>query len=359
MRTDQPIPLRLDARAAGDAALSSLSRAVLATIRGACDTTVRPIEYARKVWPDDPGANVILRAPSQAASVATPSWAGVLAQTAVAFVASLVPLSAGAALLQRCLQLSFAGAGRISVPGVFMPLADFVGEGQPIPALQGTSSVQAVVESAKFAVIIALSRELYDNPNAEGLIRQALAESAGPALDRRLFDNLAAVPDLRPAGLLNGISPKSPSDLTDMHDAMIADLLALAAAVAQRAGNSDLVYVMSPRQAVAAVLGTPKEFPYPLLTSTALADGQVICVVPSAIAAVMEALPRIDVSTQTAVHMETNAQPIVKDDGTTATPVMSSFQTDNVTMRMRWPLSWSLRAPDAIAFITGAKWPAG
>ena len=61
---------------------------------------------------------------------------------------------------------------------------------------------------------------------------------------------------------------------------MIADLSALAAAVAQRAGNSDLVYVMAPRQAVAAVLGTPKEFPYPLLTSTALADGEVICVVP-------------------------------------------------------------------------------
>ena len=98
-----------------------------------------------------------------------------------------------------------------------MPLADFVGEGQPIPALQGTSSVQAVVEPAKFAVIIALSRELYDNPNAEGLIRQALVESAGPALDRRLFDNAAAVPDLRPAGLLNGIAPTPASSLTDMH----------------------------------------------------------------------------------------------------------------------------------------------
>ena len=47
--------------------LTSLSRAALATIRGACDSSVRPIEYARKVWPDDPGANMILRAPSQAA----------------------------------------------------------------------------------------------------------------------------------------------------------------------------------------------------------------------------------------------------------------------------------------------------
>ena len=359
MRTDQPIPLRLDPSAAAAAALNSLSRAALAVIQGARHSSVRSVEYARKAWPDDPGVNVILRAASQAASTATPGWAGVLGQTALAFVDALVPLSAGADLLRRSLQLSFAGSGKLFVPGVFMPLADFVGEGVPIPAFQGTSSVQAECDPCKFAVITALSRELYDNPNAEGLIRQALVESAGPALDRRLFDNAAAVSDVRPAGLLNGIVATPASNLTDMHSAMIADLSALANAVAQRAGNSNLVYVMAPRQAVAATLGTPKEFPYPLLTSTALADGEVICIVPNAIAAIMEPVPQIDVSTQASWHRETNAQPIVKDDGTVATPVASSFQTDTVTLRMRWPLSWSRRAIDAVAFSTGVKWPAG
>lgn len=339
--------------------LDSLARAALAVIKGARDPSVRSVEYARKTWPDDPGVNVILRAPSQAASVATPSWAGILSQTAIAFVDSLVPLSAGADLLRRCLTLSFGGAGKILVPGIFLPLADFVGEGAAIPAIQGQTSTQADVEPTKLAVIVGLSRELYESPNAEGFIRQALVESAAQSLDRRLFDSNPAVPELRPAGLLNGIVATPASTSTDPHAAMIADLSALAAAVAQRAGNSNLAFVMAPRQAVAATLGTPKEFPYPLSASTALADGDVICVVPSAIAAVMEPVPRIDASTQTSVHMETNAQPIVKDDGTIATPVASTFQSDRVTLRMKWPLSWSRRATDAVAFVSGAKWPAG
>jgi hypothetical protein len=282
-----------------------------------------------------------------------------VAQTAVAFVDSLVPLSAAAGLIQRSLQLSFGGAAKILVPGVFLPLADFVAEGAPIPAVQGATSTQADVEPCKFAVITALTREMYESPNAENLIRTALIESAAPALDRRLFDANAAAPQLRPAGLLNGIVATPASALTDPHAAMIADLSALANAVAQRAGNADLAFVMAPRQAVAATLGLPKEFPWPLLTSTALADGEVICVVPSAIAAVLEPVPRIDASTQTSVHMETNAQPIVKDDGTIATPVASTFQTDTVSLRMRWPLSWSRRANDAVAFSTGVKWPTG
>jgi hypothetical protein len=355
-------PIRPDYAAAlrgGDAAFNSLARAALATIQGVRNSSVRSVEYAQKTWPDDPAPAMILRAALQPALTSNPTWAGTFAQVAVAFVDAMVPLSAGAALLQRSLQLSFGGADRISIPGIFMPMADFVAEGAPIPAVQGTPSTQAVVEPTKFAVIVALSRELYESPSAENLIRTAMIESAGPALDRRLFDNAAAVPELRPAGLLNGISATPASALTDMHAAMISDLSALTAAVAQRAGNGDLAFVMAPRQAVAATLDTPKEFPWPLLTSTALADGEVICVVPSAIAAAMESVPRIDANTQTSWHRETNPQPIVSDSGVVSYPVANSFQTDEVVMRMRWPLSWARRANDAIAFITGAKWPAG
>jgi hypothetical protein len=288
-----------------------------------------------------------------------PTWAGAFAITAFSFVSALVPQSAGAALLQRALQLSFSGAARISIPGIFFPSADFVAEGAAIPAVQGSSSTQAVVEPTKFAVLTVLTHEMYDSPNAENLIRTALIESAGPALDRRLFDNAAAVPELRPAGLLNGISATTASTLTDPHAAMISDLSALAAAVAQRAGNGDLIYVMAPRQATAATLEVPKEFPWPLLTSTALADGEVICLVPNGIAAAMEPAPLIDASIQTSWHRETNPQPIVSDSGVVSYPVASSFQTDEIVLRLRWPLSWSLRAADAIALVTGAKWPAG
>jgi hypothetical protein len=57
--------------------VASLSRAVLATVQHARDNRTPVVELARRNWPDDPAPNIILRAPSQAASVATPAWAGV------------------------------------------------------------------------------------------------------------------------------------------------------------------------------------------------------------------------------------------------------------------------------------------
>jgi hypothetical protein len=348
-------PIRPDYGAALRGDGLGLARAALAVIQGT-RTQVPVVELARRNWPDDPIPDIILRAPSQAASVGTPAWAGVLAQTALAFVTALTPLSAGAALFQLCLQLSFDSAGKILVPSVALPLADFVGEAQAIPALQGTSTTGADVEPAKFGVIVALSRELYENAGAVNLIQAALVESAAPSLDRRLFDSNPAVAELRPAGLLNGIVALPASAATDLQQAMISDLSALANAVSQRAGNADLIYIMAPRQAIAASFALPKPLPYPILTSTQLADGTVIAVVPNAIAVAM-GLMRIDTSTQASWHKETNAQPIVSDTGVVATPVGSSFQTDNVTLRMKWPLSWARRANDAVAFVSAAKWP--
>jgi hypothetical protein len=40
-------------------------------------------------------------------------------------------------LISRSLQLSFDGAAAIAVPSLALPLADFIGETKPIPAMQG------------------------------------------------------------------------------------------------------------------------------------------------------------------------------------------------------------------------------
>jgi hypothetical protein len=61
-------------------------------------------------------------------------------------------------------------------------------------------------------------------------------------------------------------------------------------------------------------------------------------------AVIPQSMPRIDASIPTSWHRETNLQPIVRDDSTVALPVMSSFQSDVVTLRMKWPLSWARRA---------------
>ena len=75
--------------------------------------------------------------------------------------------------------------------------------------------------------------------------------------------------------------------------AMIADLSALGEAVAPLAGNSQLCYIAAARQAVAINLGTPGGFPYPLLASTSLAQGTVICVAVNAVVSATGALPQM------------------------------------------------------------------
>jgi hypothetical protein len=39
-----------------------------------------------------------------------------------------------------------------------------------------------------------------------------------------------------------------------------------------------------------------------------------------------------------------------------ARPVGSVFQTDEVALRMRWPISWALRDARGVAFMTAVNW---
>jgi hypothetical protein len=146
----QPIPIRPDVNASRAAAVTSLTRAAIATATRHLANFGGP----GKSWPNDRDVELILRAPS---SPATTVSNAALAHISTAFLAALVPVSAAAALISRSLQLSFDGAAAISVPTLTMPLADFVGQGKPIPVAQGTSSSGVVLEPHKLAVITALS----------------------------------------------------------------------------------------------------------------------------------------------------------------------------------------------------------
>jgi hypothetical protein len=267
----------------------------------------------------------------------------------------LVPLSAGADLLGRGLQLTFDNAAVISIANVTTPLADFVGQGQPIPVVSGTSNVQATLEAHKFSGITVLTREVVEGGNGEALVRDALLQSTGPSLDRRLFDANAAVADLRPAGLLNGKTALTPSADTDKLAAMVGDLSTLAAAVAPYAGNGGIVFVAAAKQAVAITIGLVR-FDYPLLTSTSLASGTVIAVALPALVSALGAAPLIDITKTATMHTDDAPQPLASG-GTMPSPTVVTFQTDKVGVRLRWPISWALRDANAIAHMTAVTWP--
>lgn len=355
MRALVPEDLPRHAAAQRDQAVRTLVRAAIATGLSALDKSVRPAEHAnRRGWGDDRGLDLVLRAAVLPTSLSnTPA----LAQVAVAFLETLVPVSAGADLLTRGIGLNFAGAAQITVPNIARPVADFVGEAQPIPVVMAPTSAGPTLTPHKLAVITTLTGEIMRNPNVETLVRAVLVESTGPAVDKVLFSANAAAAD-RPAGLLNGIAALTPSTGgtgQSKSEVVVDDLQALASAVAPVAGNSQIVLVASPDAAVALRLRL-LSIDWPVLVSASLPARTVICVAANAIVSAVEGAPAIDANAEAELHRESVPGEIVDIGGVFARPVGSLFQTDQVALRLRWPLSWALRASNGLAWMSGVNW---
>src|SRR5262249_3010240 len=245
---------------------------------------------------DDRATDLVLRAATSPTSLAgTPA----LAQVAVAFLSTLVPVSAGADLLTRGIGLNFDGAASVSVPGIsFATGAGFVAEGAPLPVQQGTTTPGPTFSPFKLAVITSLTSEMLRSSNAETLVRQVLIESTGPALEAVLFSNAAATTSA-PAGLRNGISGLTPAAPGEKAQAIVDDLQALGLPVASVAGNGAITLVASPDAAVALRLRLPQTVQWPVLTSASLAARTVIAVAANAVVSAVEGAPLIDAGQET------------------------------------------------------------
>jgi hypothetical protein len=347
-----PEDLRRNGHAARERSVASLTRACIATGRAALDKSMRPAEFARRTWGDDRTTELVLRA---AVSPATLAGNPALAHVAVAFLETLLPMSAGADLLQRGIGLNFAGSASISVPAIALPNADFVGEGQAIPVVIEPTSPGPTLAPRKLAVITSATSEVLHSPNAETLIRQALIESTGPAIDKALFGT-AAGDAIRPAGLRFGIAGLTPAAPGEKVQCIVDDLQALGAAIAPVAGNGNIVLVASPDAAVALRMRLPATVEWPVLTSSSLAARTVIAIAAHAVVSAVDGAPQIDASTVAEFHRESVPQEIVTSGGIVAVPVGSLFQTDEVGLRLRWPIGWALRDSRGLAWMTAVNW---
>ena len=302
-------------------------------------------------WEDDRVAKLITRG---AVTPTTVADAGALAVTAMAFLQSLQPASAGAELLGRGLTLKFDRAAAISLPTLTPTEAKFVAENAPIPNQQYESAPGALLKPCKLASLITLTSEMMASSNAETLCRQAMIDSAAPGLDRVLFDDQPAVAGLRPAGLRNGVAALTAAAAGAKEQAMVDDIVALASAVAARAGNGQLAFVAAPKQAVALALRSQRAIPYSSTASSVLPDGMVIAVALPCLVSVL-AEPKVEASQQAVVHMADPASAI-STGGTISAPVASMFQIDAVSLRVKLPVTWDLRASGGVAFLANVTW---
>lgn len=334
------VPLRPDRDALREAAMTSIARAAIVAALGIRDAG------AYRTLAGDRQAELVLRSPS--APLSTTS-AAALQTIALAFLSSLVPISASAAILARSIKLSFDGAGSIGIPQMVAPNAGWVTEGGVIPLSQGVSSRAATLSPFKLAVMVALSNELMKNTNAVDLVKAVLIENTAAALDLAMFSAVAETPGVHPGGILAGIASLTPGA------SMTKDVEQIAQALAPCSGSAGAILVASPGQAAALAMA-PRDA-MPTYASAALPAGTIVGVVPSAIVSVVEAL-RLDSSAETTVHLDSS--PV--DIGVGGTPPVvaarsiSTYQTDTTVIRLLMNATWARRSASAVAWVQNVTW---
>jgi hypothetical protein len=344
----EPAPFRRPV--AVEPTISSLVRAVIAGARATLDRGIRAADYASAAWPNDATVPLVLRASVNPTLMANATALSPIVQQ---FVEALGPLSAAGALANAGISLSSFGRGLVSVPSFAPGEASFVAENAPIPVKQFVSS-GPTLSPYKLATIVTLSAELLEHSDAETLVRAVLTESVALGLDRVLFSAAAAVAGQQPAGLLNGIAGLTPTVAGGAKsDVMADDLAKLTGAIGAVAG-SGIFFVAAPEQATALQFRLAQEVPE-VHASEALAAGTVIAIAPRAFVSIFET-PRVEASIEALVHQEDTTPLAIASGATIAAPTRSLFQTNAVGLRMITPVSWALRSPAAVAWMSGVNW---
>ena len=94
--------------------------------------------------------------------------------------------------------------------------------------------------------------------------------------------------------------------------------------------------------------------PRPTGSSAALEPGTVLAVNPAALAVAISPVPRLDLSRETTLHMDTAPAQLV--DGSAASPARSAWQTDVVATRLILQIGYVLRAPGSVSIMAGVSW---
>jgi hypothetical protein len=315
-------------------------------------------DVVRQNWPSD---RAVTRGAVSPAATNVSGWAAELAGDAVAdAIVGLAPAAAGAVLISRGVQLSLAGVGSIRLPGRLVTAADagaFVSETAPIPAVRLNFGAGPMLQPNKFAVLVSFTNELarYAVTDIEALIKRLLGDAAALALDAAIFSATAAVPDLRPGGILVGVTPITPTAGGGV-DAIAGDVRKLLAALHAAGAGIEPIFVAAPPEA--AILKVWSNGALPVFASSALASGSVVAVEASSFVSAFSGAPQFDVGDASVIHQETDPDPIGAPGSppVVAAPARSLWQTDCTAVRMIVRTAWGMRAVGHVALLTGAQW---
>jgi hypothetical protein len=349
MANKPPLPLSHPAR--------HYYRAIAASVRGFIQGSPAD-EVARLMYPDDQVTPIVLRATSTQATTTDAAWAGPLAHTVVSeAIEDMVALSAIGKLVDLgALVVDLDRYASVIVPGRVTSAADagsWLAEGQPF-AVRQLHIIGPALKPHKLGVMVPITREMADASNIEDVVRILLQEAARLAVDAAIFSTTAGSAARSP-GILNGLTPLTPSGSSLGFDACGQDLGALVHDIAVRGGGANAAFIASPKQATSikfwagGLIG--RNDILPVASAASIPDGTVIAVEPASVA-VTFVLPEFSVSSVAAVHQE-DTSPVT--DLLTGVPVKSMFQTDAIMIRMTIWGDWVMRAPH-VSFMNAVAW---
>lgn len=325
----------------------------LLTAKVIASITRRSMEQvAAEWWPSDRlVGELIERAASAPAMTSVVGWAAELAQRVVVdSLAGLGPVSAGAQLLQLGTVLNFDGSARLTVPAFVVDATDaaWVAEGDPIPVQQNVFGAVAL-DPHKLGSIAVLTREMIESSNAEQLVGEALTRAAGLALDLALFDVNAGTA-ARPSGLRNGIATLTASTNGTLYEAALEDISALFGAVTAVGGVGPYAIIVSPGRAATLSMRFVEEVPNLFVLGTPAVGTAMIVVAAQALVTAISPSPDVEISKAATVVMNDVGTPV--NAGTPGAPARSLWQSDSIAVKIRWPVTWALRDPRAVAWMT-------
>lgn len=353
-------------------------KAVTAAIKHFADPRVTMLDVVRECYGESEHGEMVRRVASlmitKAAAIpadtTTSGWASNLVQTVIGdLIQSLLPHSVYPGLAAKGGSFTFGTNGVISLPARNTATAvggAFIAQGAAIPVKQGAFT-SITLTPKKMGVITTMTREItiHSIPAIEGIVRTAMLEDTGVAIDTVLLDATAA-DTTRPAGLQNGIG-KITASATASIVGFVADLKALTQAlITSTKGNlRSPVWIMNPGDVLAAMLlqTTVGETPFrdevsrgtllgfPILSSTTLPYRTMMIVDAADFITATGDTPNFAVSDQAVLHMEDTTPGQITTGGATpafASPVRSLFQTDSIAIRMIMDINWALRRSTAV-----------
>ncbi len=332
-------------------------------------------EYAKR-WTDTPEVSQVLKAASSAGSTTDADWASKLVSyqdMASEFIDLLRPMT----ILGKFGQAGIPSLRRVpfnirmatqTTGGTY----GWVGQGAPKPVGELTIG-EVTLKWAKAAGIIVVTDELMrmSNPSVEAVVRNDMLRGMAQFSDSQFIDpSIAAVADVSPASVLNGVAPV-PSTGTDA-DALRLDIGTLwngffSANLAPTTG----VWIMSNRQAMRISLMRnalgQKEFPdmtplggilegFPVITSEAVPDGSdggIIAFVNADDIFFSDDGPvTIDASREASLQMNTTPD----NPATASTVMVSLWQNNMIALRAERYMNWKKRRSVAAGFIESANY---